>query len=68
MIWETTDSIKKITETLIHACKEVCQEINVDKTKYMMLSHQRNAGQNHDLEIANRSFEKLHSSNICKQQ
>jgi hypothetical protein len=32
------DTIKKNTETLIDASKEVGLEINVDKTKYMLLS------------------------------
>jgi hypothetical protein len=32
--------IKKNRETLIHASKEVCLEINTEKTKYMLLSCQ----------------------------
>jgi hypothetical protein len=32
------DTIKKNTETLIDASKEVGLEINVEKTKYMLLS------------------------------
>jgi hypothetical protein len=32
-----TDTIKKNTETLIDASKEVSLEINVKKTKYMLL-------------------------------
>jgi hypothetical protein len=35
--WEITDIIEKNTETLIHATKEVGLEINVEKTKYMLL-------------------------------
>jgi hypothetical protein len=34
-------------------------EINVEKTKYMSLSRHKNAGQNRDIEIANRSFENV---------
>jgi hypothetical protein len=34
-------------------------EINVEKTEYMLLSHYQNAGPNHDLMIANRSFENV---------
>jgi hypothetical protein len=49
-------TIKKIRETLIDASKEVGLEINVEKTKYLLLSHHQNAGQDHDIEIANRSF------------
>jgi hypothetical protein len=30
-----------------------------EKTKYMLLSHHQNAGQNHDMKIGNRSFENV---------
>jgi hypothetical protein len=45
------------TETLTDASKEVGLEINAQKTKYMLLSRHQDAGQNRDMEIANRSFE-----------
>jgi hypothetical protein len=50
------DSIKKNMETLIDASKEVGLEINVEKTKYMLLSHCQNVGRNQDVKIANRPF------------
>jgi hypothetical protein len=50
------DTIKKITETLIDASKEVGLKINVEKTKYMLLSHHQNVGWNWAIKIANRSF------------
>jgi hypothetical protein len=53
------DTGKKNTETLIDASKEPGLEINIQKTKYMLLSHQQNAGQNCDIKIANRSFENV---------
>jgi hypothetical protein len=34
-------------------------EINVEKTKYMLLSHQQDIGQNQNIKIANRSFENV---------
>jgi hypothetical protein len=37
ILYNTIDTIKKNTETLIDASKEVGLEINVDKTKYMLL-------------------------------
>jgi general stress protein 26 len=45
--------IKKNTETLIDASKEVGLEVNTEKTKYMLLSHHQNAGQNHDKNMMN---------------
>jgi hypothetical protein len=38
LLGDNKDTIKKNTETLIDASKEVGLEINVDKTKYMLLS------------------------------
>jgi hypothetical protein len=51
--------IKKNTETLIDANKEVGLEVNTEKTKYMLLSRHQNAGQNHDIKIANRCYENV---------
>jgi hypothetical protein len=51
--------IKGNTETLIDASKELGLEINVEKTNYMLLSPHQNAGQNRDIEIANRSFKNV---------
>jgi hypothetical protein len=53
------DTIKKSTETLIDASKEVGLEINMEKTKYMLLSRHQNVGQNLDIKIADRSFENV---------
>jgi hypothetical protein len=62
-------TIEKNAGTLIDASKEVGLEINVEKTKYMLLSSHQNAGQNRDIKIADRSYENVsHSSNIWGQQ
>jgi hypothetical protein len=49
-------TIKKNTETLIGASKEVGLEVNAEKTKYTLLSRHQNAGQNHSIRIGDRSF------------
>jgi hypothetical protein len=54
-----TDTIKKNTETVIDASKEVGLDVNAEKTKYTLLSFHQNAVQNHDMKIANRSFENV---------
>jgi hypothetical protein len=41
LLGHNIDTIKKNTETLIVASKEVGLEINVEKTKYMLLSRPR---------------------------
>jgi hypothetical protein len=53
------DTTKKNMETIIDASKEVVPEINVEKTKYMLISCHQNVGQNRDIKIANRSFENV---------
>jgi hypothetical protein len=57
--WEIRQIHKESTETLIDASKEVALEVNTEKTKYMLLSRHQNAGQNHDINIANRSLQKV---------
>jgi hypothetical protein len=47
------------TETLIDVSKDFGIEINAEKIKYMLLSHHKNAEQNHDIKIVNRSFENV---------
>jgi hypothetical protein len=52
-------TIKKNTGTVIDTSKEAGLEITVEKTRYMLVSHHQNVGQNWDITIANRSFEKV---------
>jgi hypothetical protein len=56
------DSINTITEnseTLLEASRDVGLEINAERTKYMILSHHPNSGQNQSISIANESFENM---------
>jgi hypothetical protein len=59
LLGDNIDTAKKNTVTLIDASKEVGLEINIEKTKYMLLSRRQNVGQNRDVKIANRSFENV---------
>jgi hypothetical protein len=47
------------TESLIDASKEIGLEINVEETKYMLVSRHQIVGQNRDMKIANISFENV---------
>jgi hypothetical protein len=61
-IFSSTDNIditNKNTQTLIDASKEVGLEVNIEKTKYMLVSCDQSAGQNQDIKIRNSSFEKV---------
>jgi hypothetical protein len=42
LLGDNIDTIEKKTETLVDASKEVGLEINVEKTKYMLLSRHQN--------------------------
>jgi hypothetical protein len=52
-------AINKNTGTLIDTSKEVGLEVNVEKTKYMLVSRHQNAGQNWEIKIGNRLFENV---------
>jgi hypothetical protein len=54
---ENIDTIQKNTEALLDAVKEVGMEVNSEKTKYMLMSHFKKAGQKYAIKIANGSFE-----------
>jgi hypothetical protein len=54
LLGDNIDTIKKNTEILIDASKEVGLEMDVEKTKYMLLSRHQNVGQNSHIKIANR--------------
>jgi hypothetical protein len=59
LLGDNIDTAKKNTETLTDASKEVGLEINIEKTKYMLLSNQQIVGQNRDIKIVNRWFENV---------
>jgi histidinol-phosphate/aromatic aminotransferase/cobyric acid decarboxylase-like protein len=42
------NTIKKNKEALIEASREVGLEVNREKTKYVVMSHHQDAGQNHN--------------------
>jgi hypothetical protein len=54
LLGDNIDTIMKNTEILIDSSKEVGLEINVDKSKYILLTRHQNVGQNWDIKIANR--------------
>jgi hypothetical protein len=56
LLGDNVDTINKNTGTLIDASKEVGLEVNVEKTKYMLVSPDQNAGQIRDIKIGNRLF------------
>jgi hypothetical protein len=59
LLGDNIASINRNTETSIYASKKVGLEINVEKTKYILLSCHQNAGQNQDIKVVNKLFENV---------
>jgi hypothetical protein len=59
LLGDNVETVKRNTETLIDASKEVGLEVNIKKTKCMLLSHHQNAGQNWDIKIGSSLFESV---------
>jgi hypothetical protein len=55
-VGENIDTIKD-TGAILDASKEVSLEVNLEETKYMLMSRSQKVGQKHSIKIANRSFE-----------
>jgi hypothetical protein len=59
IVGENIDTIQRNTIALLDASKEVVIEVNIEKTKYMLVSRCRKAGQKQSIKIGNRSFESV---------
>ena len=57
MLGGSVHTRKKNTEALVVASKEIGLEVNVDKTKYLVMY--RDAGRSHNMKIDNSSFESV---------
>jgi histidinol-phosphate/aromatic aminotransferase/cobyric acid decarboxylase-like protein len=53
---DNIDTINRNAERLIDASREVGLEVNIEKTKYIFVSREQNAGQNQEIKIGKRSF------------
>jgi hypothetical protein len=56
-------NIRKNTEALLITSKEIGLEVNAEKTKYIVMSRDQNAGQNGYIQIGNKSFETVEEFN-----
>jgi len=52
-------TIKENTKAVVVTSEEIVLEVNSDKTKYMVMSRDQNAGQSHSVKTDNSSFERL---------
>ena len=53
MLGRSVHTVKKNTEALVIASKETGLEVKADKTQYMVMSGDQNAGRSHDIRIDN---------------
>jgi hypothetical protein len=56
---ESVHTIKENAEALLEARKETGLEVNAEKTRYMVISRDQHRGQNHDIKIGNKLFERV---------
>ena len=61
-------TVKENAEALVVATKETGLEENADKTKYMVMSRDWNAGWGHSVNIDNSSIERVENSNIWERR
>jgi hypothetical protein len=59
LLSDSVITIKENSETLLEANRDIGLEINVEKTKYMIMSRHPNSRQNQNIRIANESFGKV---------
>jgi hypothetical protein len=52
-------TVKENAKALVVAVKEIGLEVNADKTKYMVMSRDQNAGRTQSIKIDNSSFESV---------
>jgi hypothetical protein len=57
LLGDNIETIKKNTETAIAATRRVVLEVNVEKTKHILVSRHQNADQYQDIQIVNRTFQ-----------
>ena len=55
----TMPTLKENAETLVAATRETGAEVSADKTKYMVISRDQNAGRIHSVRIDNSTFERI---------
>jgi hypothetical protein len=60
-------TVKENAEALVVATKEIGLEVNADKTKYMVMSREQNAGRSHNIKIVIGPLKGWMSSNIWKE-
>jgi hypothetical protein len=61
-------TVKENAEALVVATKETGLEVSADKTKYMIMSRDQNAGKCHSMKTDNNSIESVEEFNNWEQR
>ena len=59
ILGRSAHTVKENAEALLVATKEIGLEVNADKTKYMVMSRDGNAGRGHSVKTDNSSIERV---------
>jgi hypothetical protein len=59
MLGGGTQTITRNKEVLLFTSKKNGLQVNAEKTEYMIMSPEENAGQNHNIKVANKSFKSV---------
>jgi hypothetical protein len=59
ILGESVHTVKENAEALVVATKEIGLEVNADKTKYMVMSRDQNAGRDDSVKIDTSSIERV---------
>jgi len=67
ILGDSIHTIVENTEDLVVTSEAIGPDVNADKTKYMVMSRDQNAGRCHSMEIGNSSFKRMEESKIWEQ-
>ena len=67
ILGESIHALKENAEALVAAAREIGLEVSADKTKYVVMSRDQNAGRNHSVRIDNSTFERVEEFKFWEQ-
>jgi hypothetical protein len=59
LLGNSVNTIKENTGTILEASRDVSLEINAEETKYVIIFHHPNSGQNQNIRIVTESFQNV---------
>jgi len=59
LIYSSIHTLKENAETSVAATREIGLEVSADRTKYMVMSRDQNAGRIHSVRIDNSTFDRV---------